>query len=208
MKQYFSLKSLFLGAALLVSGTIGLISNASAHDSHHNERYSNNKHHDKHRYDYRGKKRWGQQRHYSDKRQYHRKNRHQYRYQNRYQGRHETGRYHGDRDYRNRHDYDKGFSRPQRSKKQCFNFHVKAIGGNGGFRFQHNIKDFKRLGRHGYSGKICGHRHAEFELSKVDPGVKVVMKINGKRFVYGAHSGHDRYINTWHRKYYSVRLGH
>jgi len=199
MKQYFSLKSVFLGTVLLVSGTLGLIGNASAHDSHRYDRhYYQHKYSDKHRHGYKSKR---SDRYYNhDRRRYH------------HRKRHEVGRYYSDdhRRYHHGYDYgyDKGFSRPHRKKKkQCFNFRVKAIGGKGGFRFQHNIKDFKRLDRHGYSGKICGRRHVEFELSKVTPGVKVVMKINGKRFVYGAHSGHDRYINHWHRKYYSVRLG-
>lgn len=204
MKQYFSLKSIFWGTALLVSGTVGLISNANAHDSHRYDRDDAHYYQHKYRYGYdrdsyrakRAERRYYKQRYYDGYRKHREVRRH-----------HKYGYWHNN-DNGSDSYYDQGFSQPQRNKKHCYNFRVKAIGGLGGFRFQHNIKNFKRFKNGGYSGKICGRRHVEFELSKVQPGVKVVLKIDGKRFVYGAHSGHDRYINTWHRKYYSVRLGH
>lgn len=201
MKHYFSLKSLFLGLLLMAAGTMGLINNANAgglYNHNHERQYYRGKHihqyhggyyNDYYSQGYKAKRMNRHYRNHGERRRYHHKG------------------YHNSRNHYRDYGYDRKFSRHRPNKHQCYNFRVKALGGLGGFRFQHNIKNFKRFYRNGYSGKICGHRHVEFELSKMDPGVKVVLEINGQHFVYNEHSGHDRHINNWHRKYYSIRLG-
>ena len=260
MKQYFSLKSTFLGLVLLVSGALGLVNTANAFDHHRynksskfynkghsnkgysnrysNKRYSKNsyygKKHSNKKYSnkgysknrYYGKKRFKQE--YSNNHYHGKKYSNKGYSNNRYYGKKYSKKaynnYHvkkSNRHYSNghknydygykhklKHNYDKSFSREHHSKHQCVNYSVKAIGGLGGFRFQHDVKGFKSFGHEGYSGKICGYNHAEFELSKLDPGVKVALKINGKKFIYGSNSGHDRHINNWHRKYYSVKFSY
>ena len=168
---------------------------------HHKKRHDNKRHDNKRRHhkkkhydgDYYYDDRYSRNRRYYDSRYYDNDRRY--------------GRDRYDYDYRYNH-YDHGYNRHhERRGKQCFRYKVKTTGGVGGFRFQHDIKDFKRIDKRGYSGKICGRSYVEFELSKLDPGVKVIIKIDGKRFVYRPHSGHDRHINNWHRKYYSLNLG-
>ena len=225
MKQYFAFKSFFLGAALLISGTIGLVSTADAYNSYSykkssksyykgnsNKRYSKKYSYKNSNKGYYGKRNYKKgynygkgynkgfkySKGYNKGFKYSKGNNKGYKYNKSY-----------NKGYKyNSKYYDKSFSRSHKSKHQCFNYSVKAIGGYGGFRFQHDVNGFKRFGNEGYSGQICGHNHAEFELSKLDPGVKVALKINGKQFIYGSNSGHDRHINNWHRKYFSVKLGH
>lgn len=226
------IKQAILGMALLILGATGLVSTAVAggdhyyqsHSSHgdyarkHHKRYHRKHHHSDGYYRKRQSSRYHRKHH---QHRYHRDDRYDYHYDKHGRPYYQHGNRQYQRDYhrehkrrlndnrRHNHDYDDKYSKPvkpHRPRKQCVAYSVKAIGGMGGFRFQHNIKDFKRLDKNGYLGKVCGRQHVEFELSKVNPAVKVVLKINGKRFVYGAHSGHDRHINNWHRKYYSLSL--
>ncbi len=207
-------KRIILSVTLIVVGVIGMVDSASAtYEYHHNPKHD-------YKFDNQSGRHHG---HRNGRRNY------QYGYRNHSHRNYGYRRYHFPRDdyYDHRYYDDRGYreysysddyyshrdNRYKRKKYQkirpvsrCFNYRVTVAGGKGGFRFQHNKKDFKRVNDTDYIGKICGYNNATFELSKVDPSTYVSVEINGQRFEYGPNSGHDKYINHWYRKYYSVNL--
>ena len=209
-------KRIILSAALIVIGVVGMVDSASAtYEYHHNPKHDykfdnqNSRHHG-----YRnGRRNYNGYRNYRHSNDGYRN--HSYRYpRNEYY----DDRYYDYREYPREYSYSDDYysrrdSRYKRKKykkirpvSRCFNYRVTVAGGKGGFRFQHNKKDFKRVNDTDYVGKICGYKNATFELSKVDPSTYVSVEINGQRFEYGPNAGHDKYINHWYRKYYSVNL--
>jgi hypothetical protein len=208
-------KRILLAGGLIVLGVLGMIDTASAnyrydHDSKDDYKFQN--------FSY-GHPYYSEQQVHRNNRngykKYYNDNRYRNDYSHNYRNHNGYRQYKKKRSYRNDRYYNGQVTRHGSSQRsfgnlnsQCFTYRVTSQGGRGGFRFQHNIKDFKRFDNGSYQGSICGHRNVEFELSKLDPAVSVSIEINGKHFSYRAHSGHDRYINNWHRKYFSIRLYH
>ena len=194
-------KQLLLGVLFIVIGFAGMVDTASAGYFH---QYQSN-----HVYNY-GHPLYRDYQLHHKKKYYHRyyhkhHNYHPYRY------RHYYGNNHS---YKHKHGYYGGYYKPYYSKSyshspqpKCVHYRVKSHGGLGGFRFQHDISNFKRING-SYQGSICGRNYLEFELSKLNPSVAVSVEINGQYFSFPAHSGYDKYINNWHRKYYSINLVH
>jgi len=206
-------KGFIFAATLIVTGVIGLVDSASAnynykHDPRNNYKFDS--YHNGHKSSaWHYKKGHVQQRHYKKRHKHHYSPRHRY-YNKGYSKNYSYGYHHQHHRY---YDHDYGYSDRNeyygsKTNSHCYTYKVTSHGGNGGFRFQHDKKAFKRINNSSYVNKICGYDSVEFELSKVQPGVSISIEINGRYFNYPAHSGHDRYINNWHRKYFSVNFKH
>ncbi len=218
-------KGFIFAATLIVVGVIGMVDSASAnynykHDPRNNYKFDS--YHNGHKSSaWHYKKGHVQQRHYKKRHKHHYSPRHRY-YNKGYSKNYSYGYHHGNsyrhnkkhyyyENRRRQHRYHQGYGNHHeyyapKTSSHCYSYKVTSHGGRGGFRFQHDKKAFKRINNTSYVNQICGYDSVEFELSKVEPGVSISIEINGRYFHYPAHSGHDRYINHWHRKYFSVNL--
>ena len=90
--------------------------------------------------------------------------------------------------------------------KHCTPFELHVKGGKGGVRFMHNIGNFK-LVKHGiYRGKTCQTGRTTVELSRTNPNTKVVLFMNGQKYVFHRGERAHRLHKTWHRKYVNFYL--
>ncbi len=122
-------------------------------------------------------------------------------YSNRYEGRHYEEHIGEERSHRRPYEDPR-----QHNTRRCYSYKVIAQGGVGGFRTTDNIKAFSRVDRRVHHGKICGKNKVRIELSKTHPNVTTTFIMNGRKIVFAAHEPHEKLINNWYRKYYTVRL--
>ena len=92
-------------------------------------------------------------------------------------------------------------------KPQCIHYQLKAKGGEAGIRFMHNIGNYHLVKGRTYHGRVCHPGPLRVELSRRHPGTKVVLKFEGKKYVFRPHEPAHRYINHWHRKYFTLGPG-
>lgn len=100
--------------------------------------------------------------------------------------------------------YDKAWNNYHGGGRNCSYYEVKVRGGEGAFRFMHNIPDYRLVRNGTYRGKICGQRHLTVELSKRHPGTHIAFRINGEKYNFRKGEQGHRYGNNWHRKYIKV----
>ena len=219
-------KGFVFAAALIVMGVIGLVDSASAsynYKHHPRDNYKFDSYHNGHQ-----SSSWHGNHNNGHKRKYYKKH-HKYHYSRKHRSynkgyvkNHSYGYHNGSSySYNKKHYYHENRRRQHRNHQgynshrqyynpkvssHCYNYKVTTHGGRGGFRFQHDKSGFKHIDNSSYVNKICGYDSVEFELSKLDPVVSVSIEINGRYFNYPSHSGHDRYVNNWHRKYFSVNF--
>jgi len=94
----------------------------------------------------------------------------------------------------------------RRITNRCFNFKATAYGGEGGIRFE-DKKSFERFGKRGSSGRICHDGKLSLEISKTLPSTKVVVEIEGNKYVFAAQEKADVFLNNWYRKIVRLRVG-
>ncbi len=98
---------------------------------------------------------------------------------------------------------DKPRAQPQRAPNrrisgQCFTYKAYTTGGDAGVRFV-GKDGFYRFNRKAKTGRICHDGSLVMEMNKTAPGTRVIIEINGSRFVFEAgESGELR--NNWYRK--------
>ena len=100
--------------------------------------------------------------------------------------------------------YSNGWNNYHGGGRNCRYYEMKVRGGEGAFRFMHNIQDYKLVRNGTYRGKICGQRNLTVELSKRHPGTHVAFRIDGEKYTFHRGERGHRYANNWHRKYVKV----
>jgi len=103
---------------------------------------------------------------------------------------------------------DNSWRSHQGEGRNCSRYEVRVRGGDGAFRFMHNIPDYKIVRNGVYRGKICGERNLTVELSKRHPGTHVALRINGEKYNFGRGDHGHRYVNNWHRRYFRIPAAH
>ena len=94
----------------------------------------------------------------------------------------------------------------RRIQNRCFNFKATAYGGEGGLRFE-GKKSFERFGKRGSTGRICHDGKLKMEISKTQAATKVVVEIEGNKYIFAANEKADILLNTWYRKAVWLRVG-
>jgi hypothetical protein len=82
---------------------------------------------------------------------------------------------------------------------RCFTYKAYTLGGSGGIRF-HGHDGFHQFANKGHSERICHDGALTAEINKVDANTRVVLEIEGKKYVFAANEKADSYKNNWYRK--------
>ncbi len=89
----------------------------------------------------------------------------------------------------------------------CQPYLVESNNGDGGFRFMHDVKNFRAVNTGTrYEAVICDRRSFRIELAKRNPGARVNFSIDGKRYVFAEGSEGDKFVNNWYRKYIDIKF--
>ena len=94
----------------------------------------------------------------------------------------------------------------RRIKNRCFNFKATAYGGEAGLRFE-GKKSFERFGKRGSAGRICHDGKLKMEISKTQASTKVVVEIEGNKYIFSPNEKADVLLNSWYRKAVWLRVG-
>ncbi len=93
----------------------------------------------------------------------------------------------------------------RRIKGDCFYYNAYTAGGQGGVRF-HGKEGFYRFGKKSHTGRVCHNGTLTMEINKTNPDTKVVVEIQGKKFVFARGEKEDAYKNTWYRKLVKLKV--
>lgn len=87
----------------------------------------------------------------------------------------------------------------------CQPFLVESKNGDGGFRFMHDVKNFRPVESGSrYENVICDRRSFQVELAKKHPGAIVRFSIDGKPYEFSEGDVGDRNAKGWYRKYVDI----
>ncbi len=90
---------------------------------------------------------------------------------------------------------------------KCIPYFAESLNGDGGFRFMHDVNNFKAISSgQRFDGEICDRNSIKIELAKRDLGTTIRFHINGKRYDFSSGQSGDKNANNWYRKYYDVKL--
>lgn len=96
---------------------------------------------------------------------------------------------------------------PAMAYGDCVSYIVETSGGNGegGIRFMHDAKNFKRVSQGGrVAGEVCDRDSVEVELAKQDVNTSVNMTFDGEFFQFEGGDAGDKNSHNWYRKYYTL----
>jgi len=88
---------------------------------------------------------------------------------------------------------------------KCQPFLVEANNGDGGFRFMHDVENFRTVSSGTrYENVICDRKSFRIELAKKNPEARIRFSIDGKPYTFTQGSEGDKNVNNWYRKYFDV----
>ncbi len=87
----------------------------------------------------------------------------------------------------------------------CQPFLVESNNGDGGFRFMHDVKNFRTVSSGSrYEAVICDRRSFQVELAKKNIGARVRFSIDGKPYEFSQGDAGDKNLKSWYRKYFDI----
>lgn len=87
----------------------------------------------------------------------------------------------------------------------CQPFLVESNNGDGGFRFMHDVENFRTVSSGTrYENVICDRKSFQVELAKKNPGARVRFSIDGKPYEFAEGDEGDKQAKSWYRKYFDV----
>jgi len=93
------------------------------------------------------------------------------------------------------------------ASSDCVYYSATATGGQGGFRFTDNPKDFQRIQDGGsIEGKACGSSVYKIELSKNAKHADVQLRFNKKHYSLDKKDEGDKFEDNWYRKYFTIHV--
>ncbi|MBX2868863.1 MAG: hypothetical protein KTR18_09320 [Acidiferrobacterales bacterium] len=89
----------------------------------------------------------------------------------------------------------------------CQPFLVESNNGEGGFRFMHDVKNFRPVASGSrYEAVICDRRSFQVELAKKNIGARVRFSIDGKPYEFSQGDAGDKNLKSWYRKYFDIQF--
>lgn len=88
----------------------------------------------------------------------------------------------------------------------CTSYRVSTSNGEGGFRITQDPSSFQSVRGGGVSGQICRRGSVQVELSKTNRQTGVLLEVQGRQYRFNPGDGGDKFLNNWHRKYYTIPL--
>lgn len=93
------------------------------------------------------------------------------------------------------------------ASSDCVYYSATATGGQGGFRFTDNPRDFQRIQDGGsIEGRVCGSNVYKIELSKNAKHADVQLRFNKKHYSLGKKDEGDKFDDNWYRKYFTIHV--
>ena len=87
----------------------------------------------------------------------------------------------------------------------CQPYIVESSNGDGGFRFMHDVKNFRALASGTkFEALICDRKSFQIELAKKNPGTHVRFGIDGRFYEFGQGDQGDKNHKGWYRKYFDI----
>jgi len=91
-------------------------------------------------------------------------------------------------------------------QENCVAYSITGNHKDTGIRFLAGSQEFHLTGYGTQKRQLCHKGNIRFELSKKKIPGEVVVRIDGKSFVFGQGDKGDRFANNWYRKYFEINI--